>query len=81
MQYLPNKLDAIPRLIRWVLLLQEFDLKIKDKKGTENLAADHLFRLENQYVGQLEEDDINDAFLKEHLYSLEEVLKSKTPCF
>ncbi|GJX40558.1 reverse transcriptase domain-containing protein [Tanacetum coccineum] len=41
------KQDAKPRLIRWVLLLQKFTIDIKDKRGTENLAADHLSRLEN----------------------------------
>ncbi|GKF22945.1 hypothetical protein Tco_0075267 [Tanacetum coccineum] len=39
--------DAKPSLLRWILLLQEFDVIIRDKKGAENLAADLLSRLEN----------------------------------
>ena len=45
-KYLMEKKEANPRLIRWVLLLQEFDLEIKDKKRCDNVIADHLLRVE-----------------------------------
>ena len=45
-KYLMAKKDAKPRLIKWVLLFQEFDLEIKDNKGSDNVIVDHLSRLE-----------------------------------
>nr|GEX73860.1 DNA-directed DNA polymerase [Tanacetum cinerariifolium] len=42
LKYLFAKKDAKARLLRWVLLLQEFDFKVLDTNGAENLAADHL---------------------------------------
>ena len=46
LKYLLTKKDAKPRLIRWILLLQEFDLEIKDKKEVENYVANHLSRMQ-----------------------------------
>ena len=60
-KYLMTKKDAKSRLIRWVLLLQEFDLEIKDKKRIENLVANHLSRLE----GPRNEVQVNDDFPEE----------------
>nr|GEW54877.1 hypothetical protein [Tanacetum cinerariifolium] len=70
LKYLLSTQDTKPRLLRWVLLLQEFDITIRDKKGFENLAADHLSRLENPYKDVLENKDINENFPLETLGSL-----------
>ena len=69
LKYLMDKKDAKPRLIRWVLLLQEFDMEIKNKKETKNLVADHLSRLE----GPNKEVQINDDFLDEQLLTVENI--------
>nr|GEU55049.1 DNA-directed DNA polymerase [Tanacetum cinerariifolium] len=61
------KQDAKPRLIRWVLFLQEFDVTIRDKKEMETLAADHLSRLENPHNDVFENKDINENFPLETL--------------
>ena len=75
LNYLMTKKDAKPRLIRWVLLLQEFDLEIKDMKGTENQVADHLSRLE----GTRDEVHVNDDFPYEQLLAIED--KKPIPWF
>ena len=74
-RYLMTKKGAKPRLIRWILLLQEFYLEIKDKKGTENLVADHLSRLE----GASDEVDVNDDFPDVQLLAIED--KRAVPWF
>ncbi|GJX81206.1 reverse transcriptase domain-containing protein [Tanacetum coccineum] len=67
LKYLLAKQDAKPRLLWWILLLQEFDVIIHDKKGAENLAADHLSRLENPHQGDLEKKEITETFPLETL--------------
>ncbi|GKB11384.1 reverse transcriptase domain-containing protein [Tanacetum coccineum] len=62
LKYLFAKKDSKARLLRWVLLLQEFDFNIIDTKGAENLAADHLSRLENPYESVLDPKEINEKF-------------------
>nr|GEW17173.1 reverse transcriptase domain-containing protein [Tanacetum cinerariifolium] len=66
-KYLLSKQDANPRLLRWVLFLQEFDIIIRDKKGTENLTADRLSRIENPHKDMFENKDINENFPLETL--------------
>lgn len=63
-RYLLSKKDVKLRLLRWILILQEFDLEIKDKKGTENVVADHLSRIEGI---QSDNIPINEDFPYERL--------------
>ncbi|GJW55677.1 reverse transcriptase domain-containing protein [Tanacetum coccineum] len=78
LRYLFTKQDAKPRLIRWIFLLQEFDIQIRDKKGAENLAADHLSQLENPNLGKLTRAEIRDLFPEERLMAISE--KNNKPC-
>jgi hypothetical protein len=64
-KYLLAKKDAKPRLIHWILLLQEFDVEIRDKKGVENVVADHLCRMNR---GQDDKEPIEDKMRDDHLY-------------
>jgi len=66
LRYLMIKKDAKARLIRWILLLQEFDHKIWDKKGVENVAVDHLSRILNAPI----ETSINENFPNEHILAM-----------
>ncbi|XP_022007536.1 uncharacterized protein LOC110906766 [Helianthus annuus] len=67
LRHLFQKKDAKPRLIRWILLLSEFDIEIKDKKGAENVAADHLSRLEDPKREEIREEAIGDRFPHESI--------------
>ncbi|CAN6691860.1 unnamed protein product [Malus baccata var. baccata] len=67
LKYLFTKKEAKPRLIRWMLLLQEFDIEIKDKKGSDNVVADHLSRL----VREEEDLPISETFPDEQLLSVQ----------
>nr|GEV89365.1 reverse transcriptase domain-containing protein [Tanacetum cinerariifolium] len=78
LKYLLGKQDSKPRLIRWVLLLQEFNIIIRDKKETENLTADHLSRLENPHKDVFENKDVNENF---PLETLGKISSRSTPWF
>nr|GEZ55426.1 reverse transcriptase domain-containing protein [Tanacetum cinerariifolium] len=67
LKYLFAKKDSKARLFRWVLLLQEFTFKVIDTKGAENLAIDHLSRLENPHKNVLDPKEINESFPLETL--------------
>ena len=64
-RYLVSKKESKPRLMRWVLMLQEFDLEIRDKKGVEYSVADHLSRLESSST-----EPIRDEMRQEQLFAV-----------
>ncbi|GJT01383.1 reverse transcriptase domain-containing protein [Tanacetum coccineum] len=81
LKYLFAKKDSKARLLRWVLLLQEFDFNVIDTKGDENLAADHLSRLENSYENVLDPKEVNEKFPLETLNMVTSRSNSSTPWF
>ncbi|GJR56633.1 reverse transcriptase domain-containing protein [Tanacetum coccineum] len=76
LRHLFKKQDAKPCLIRWIVLLQEFDIEINDKKGTENIVANHLFRIENDETS--DDSEVDDNFPKETII---EITTSDIPWF
>jgi hypothetical protein len=66
LKYLLMKKDAKQRMIRWILLLQEFDLEIRDKMRVENSMADHLSHLQFKESAKLPINDYmrDDTMLK-----------------
>jgi len=68
LKYILSKKDSKARLVWWILLLQEFDITIKDKKGTENVVADHLSRMTTD--SRYDITPIDDYFPNESLLSI-----------
>nr|GEV26780.1 hypothetical protein [Tanacetum cinerariifolium] len=87
LKYLFAKKDAKARLLRWIVLLQEFDFKVVDIKGARNYAADHLSRLENPYENVFDPKEINEFFPLETISKLshhdqrQEVVDILTACY
>ncbi|KAJ9552979.1 hypothetical protein OSB04_017024 [Centaurea solstitialis] len=81
LKYLFAKPDAKPRLIRWILLLQEFDIEVGDNRGAENLAADHLSRLENPYMDSGGIEVIRDKFPDEGLNMIKTIGEDPIPWY
>lgn len=70
-----TKKDAKSQLLRWTLLLQEFNLEICDKKGTKNVVTDHLSKLSNS---KYEDVPINNDFLYDRLIAF---IRAEAPYF
>ena len=76
LKHLLSKKNTKPRLIRWILLLQEFDLKIRDKKGSENVVADHISRILVEHTIGI--DEVKEKFSDEQLFAIS---SSRPPWF
>ncbi|GJS98661.1 reverse transcriptase domain-containing protein [Tanacetum coccineum] len=81
LKYFFNKKDAKARLLRWVLLLREFDFKVIDTKGAENYAVDHLSRVENPHENVFDPKEINENFPLETLNTVTSHDNQSTPWF
>ncbi|GJV40395.1 reverse transcriptase domain-containing protein [Tanacetum coccineum] len=82
LKYLFNKKDAKARLLRWVLLLQEFDFSVIDTKGAENYAADHLSSLGKHSMRNVSDPkEINETFPLETLNTVTSHDNQNTPWF
>ncbi|KAI3770429.1 hypothetical protein L6452_01562 [Arctium lappa] len=79
-KYLFNKTDAKPQLIRWVLLLQEFDLEIIDRKGVDNQVVDHLSRIEN-HVSSGGDHEIKKVFPDEQILAIQHHFENNVPWY
>nr|GEV19848.1 reverse transcriptase domain-containing protein [Tanacetum cinerariifolium] len=81
LKYLFAKKDSKVRLLHWVLLLQEFTFKVIDTKRAENLAVDHLSRLENPHQNVLDPKEINGSFPQKTLNLVSTRGNFSTPWF
>ncbi|GJT85986.1 reverse transcriptase domain-containing protein [Tanacetum coccineum] len=81
LKYLFAKKDSKARLLRWVLLLQEFKFKVIGTKGAKNLTAGHLSRLENPYKNVIDPKELNETFPLETLNMVNFHGDSSTPWF
>ncbi|RDY14044.1 Retrovirus-related Pol polyprotein, partial [Mucuna pruriens] len=77
LRFLLKKPDAKLRLIRWMLLLQDFDIEIRDKKGAKNFVANHLSRIGRES----EPMPMRDEFPDERLKTLLSHITTPTPWF